>query len=141
MQQRERLNPSFATHCGKGAAAPVDEHPGLRKNAQMAEATTSDNWADRQRAQAAGFDAIRTHYDEVFPHKDGQVRMVEQLLERVPGRRPCTGPGLRHGCTDGSAARRRWMRGYRRRHLAGDDRSGPAQRLGGDFPAARHHRR
>jgi trans-aconitate methyltransferase len=35
-------------------------------------------------AQAAGFDAIGTHYDEVFPHKDGQVRMVEQLLERLP---------------------------------------------------------
>jgi SAM-dependent methyltransferase len=50
----------------------------------MAEATTSDSWADRQQAQAAGFDAIGPRYDEVFPHKEGQVRMVEQLLERVP---------------------------------------------------------
>jgi trans-aconitate methyltransferase len=65
-------------------AAPVDEHPSLRKNAQMAEATTNENWADRQQAQAAGFDAIGPRYDEVFPHKEGQVRMVEQLLQRVP---------------------------------------------------------
>jgi ubiquinone/menaquinone biosynthesis C-methylase UbiE len=50
----------------------------------MAEATTSDSWADRQRAQVAGFDAIGTHYDDVFPHKDGQVWTVEQLLERLP---------------------------------------------------------
>jgi SAM-dependent methyltransferase len=50
----------------------------------MAEATTSDSWADRQRAQAAGFDVIGARYDEVFPHKEGQVRMVEQLLERAP---------------------------------------------------------
>src|SRR5512132_1864521 len=50
----------------------------------MAEATTSDSWADRQRAQVVGFDAIGTHYDEVFPHKDGQVWTVEQLLERLP---------------------------------------------------------
>jgi ubiquinone/menaquinone biosynthesis C-methylase UbiE len=51
----------------------------------MAEATTSEDWADRQRAQAAGFDAIGTRYDEVFPHKEGQIRTVEQLLERLPG--------------------------------------------------------
>jgi len=68
----------------KVPAAPVDEHPSLRKNAEMAEATTSDDWADRHRAQAAGFDVIGTHYDEVFPHKEGQVRIVEQLLERLP---------------------------------------------------------
>jgi SAM-dependent methyltransferase len=49
----------------------------------MAEPITND-WADRQRAQAAGFDAIGTRYDEVFPHKEGQVRMVEELLERLP---------------------------------------------------------
>jgi predicted TPR repeat methyltransferase len=49
----------------------------------MAEATTSEDWADRQRAQAAGFDAIGIQYDEVFPHKEGQIRTVEQLLERV----------------------------------------------------------
>jgi hypothetical protein len=31
----------------------------------MDEATTNDNWADRQRAKVAGFDAIGTRYDEV----------------------------------------------------------------------------
>jgi ubiquinone/menaquinone biosynthesis C-methylase UbiE len=64
--------------------SPLSRRNELRKNAEMAEETTSDSWADRQRAQVAGFDAIGTHYDEVFPHKEGQVRMVEQLLERVP---------------------------------------------------------
>ncbi|MET0995772.1 MAG: hypothetical protein ABWY20_17590 [Mycobacterium sp.] len=39
----------------------------------MDEATTSDNWADRQKAQADGFDVIgTTRYDEVFPHQEGE---------------------------------------------------------------------
>jgi ubiquinone/menaquinone biosynthesis C-methylase UbiE len=41
--------------------------------------------ARRQGEQAAGFDAIGSRYDEVFPHKDGQVWAVEQLLTRLPG--------------------------------------------------------
>ena len=41
-------------------------------------------WAGRHRAQAAGFDAIGARYDEVFPHKDGQVRATELLLDRLP---------------------------------------------------------
>lgn len=49
----------------------------------MAEATTGENWAERQRAQASGFDAIGTRYDEVFPHKEGQIRTVEQLLGKL----------------------------------------------------------
>jgi ubiquinone/menaquinone biosynthesis C-methylase UbiE len=42
------------------------------------------DWVGRQQAQAAGFDAIGARYDEVFPHKDGQVRAGELLLERLP---------------------------------------------------------
>jgi SAM-dependent methyltransferase len=42
------------------------------------------DWTERQRRQAAGFDAIGARYDEVFPHKEGQVRAVELLLERLP---------------------------------------------------------
>jgi ubiquinone/menaquinone biosynthesis C-methylase UbiE len=44
---------------------------------------TDDEWVLRQREQAAGFDAIGARYDEVFPHKDGQVRTTELLLERL----------------------------------------------------------
>src|SRR5688572_6969131 len=54
-----------------------------RNNAGMDDVTTNDDWTDRQQAQAAGFDAIGTRYDEVFPHKEGQTRTVEQLLERL----------------------------------------------------------
>jgi SAM-dependent methyltransferase len=50
----------------------------------MAEPITTGGWADRQQAQAAGFDAIGVRYDEVFPHKEGQIRMAELLLERLP---------------------------------------------------------
>ena len=46
----------------------------------------TQDWAQRQRQQAAGFDAIGSRYDEVFPHKDGQVQAVEQLLTHLPGR-------------------------------------------------------
>lgn len=41
-------------------------------------------WERRQRAQAAAFDHIGNHYDEVFPHKDGQRRTIVRLLERLP---------------------------------------------------------
>ena len=40
--------------------------------------------AQRQQQQAGGFDAIGSRYDEVFPHKDGQVKTVEQLLNQLP---------------------------------------------------------
>ena len=52
----------------------------------MDEATTSDDWADRQQAQAAGFDAIGTRYDEVFPHKEGHGSLAERAVdpERFP---------------------------------------------------------
>jgi hypothetical protein len=100
------LNPSFATHCGKGAAAPVDEHPGLRKNAGMAEPITND-WADRQRAQAAGFDAIGPRYDEVL------------LLEQLSTAHKCGTSAAARVCQPlGSSSTE--DRGYRRRHLAGD---------------------
>lgn len=41
-------------------------------------------WDQRQQAQAAVFDAIGARYDEVFPHKDGQVHLVQELLARLP---------------------------------------------------------
>jgi SAM-dependent methyltransferase len=44
--------------------------------------------ADRQAAQAWAFDRIGEHYDEAFPHKDGQLAAGEWLLERLaPGAR------------------------------------------------------
>jgi len=36
--------------------------------------------ADRQAAQAWAFDRIGEHYDEAFPHKDGQVAAGEWLI-------------------------------------------------------------
>jgi len=51
----------------------------------MTEVTaTPGDWARRQQEQAAGFDAIGARYDEVFPHKDGQLRAAELLLDRLP---------------------------------------------------------
>ena len=47
-------------------------------------AAKDGDWAGRQQQQAAGFDAIGARYDEVFPHKDGQVRAGELLLDRLP---------------------------------------------------------
>ncbi|MGA8115568.1 MAG: class I SAM-dependent methyltransferase [Actinocatenispora sp.] len=44
----------------------------------------SQAWRRRQQRQAAGFDAIGARYDEVFPHKDGQVYAGELLLRRIP---------------------------------------------------------
>ena len=41
------------------------------------------NWTDRQRAQFL-FDAIRTRYDEVFPHKDFWVPHAGLRLPRGP---------------------------------------------------------
>ena len=43
---------------------------------------------DRQAAQAWAFDRIGEHYDEAFPHKEGQLSAGEWLLERLaPGSR------------------------------------------------------
>jgi SAM-dependent methyltransferase len=47
-------------------------------------AAAPGDWAGRQEAQAAGFDAIGARYDGVFPHKDGQVSAGELLLDRLP---------------------------------------------------------
>lgn len=44
----------------------------------------SEQWTERQAAQASGFDAIGVHYDESFPHKEGQVACTELLLEGLP---------------------------------------------------------
>jgi SAM-dependent methyltransferase len=48
------------------------------------QSATPGEWAIRQQEQAAGFDAIGARYDEVFPHKDGQVHAGELLLDRLP---------------------------------------------------------
>lgn len=40
--------------------------------------------ADRQATQAWAFDRIGEHYDEAFPHKEGQLTAGEWLLERLP---------------------------------------------------------
>jgi ubiquinone/menaquinone biosynthesis C-methylase UbiE len=48
------------------------------------ELSGTEDRARRQQEQAAGFDAIGSRYDEVFPHKDGQVEAVEQLLTHLP---------------------------------------------------------
>ena len=50
----------------------------------MTEKTSAEDRSRRQQEQAAGFDAIGSRYDDVFPHKDGQVKAVEQLLTRLP---------------------------------------------------------
>lgn len=76
----------------------------------MGESVGDHGWAHRQQMQAAAFDAIGVRYDEVFPHKDGQIRCVEHLLERLPpGARvldvgcgtglPTTRQLVAHGCT------------------------------------------
>jgi ubiquinone/menaquinone biosynthesis C-methylase UbiE len=45
-------------------------------------------WTERQAAQSGGFDAIGARYDEVFPHKEGQVDCIERLLaDLAPGAR------------------------------------------------------
>lgn len=44
--------------------------------------------AERQQMQAAAFDHIGERYDEVFPHKEGQLTAVAWLIERLrPGAR------------------------------------------------------
>lgn len=48
------------------------------------EVSVPAGWQERQRSQAAAFDQIGAHYDEVFPHKDGQEQLVEQMLSRLP---------------------------------------------------------
>jgi SAM-dependent methyltransferase len=50
----------------------------------VSETATPGGWANRQQQQAAGFDAIGVRYDEVFPHKDGQLHAGELLLGRLP---------------------------------------------------------
>jgi len=52
-------------------------------------------WAERQRAQAAAFDDIGARYDELFPHKEGQLDTVARLVERLtPGALDVTFPAL-----------------------------------------------
>jgi ubiquinone/menaquinone biosynthesis C-methylase UbiE len=78
----------FIVHSGM-RQVPVGE-PNVRtsrlgQNVFMSDAaTTRGDWVGRQRAQAAGFDAIGARYDAVFPHKDGQIRAGELLLDRLP---------------------------------------------------------
>lgn len=41
-------------------------------------------WDEREQAQAAAYDAIGDRYDEVFPHKEGQLDFTSRLLDRLP---------------------------------------------------------
>ena len=63
--------------------------------------------ADRQAAQAWAFDRIGEHYDEAFPHKEGQIAAGEWLLERLGARLARARRRVRDGNPDGAAARRR----------------------------------
>jgi SAM-dependent methyltransferase len=54
------------------------------QNVSVVDSATPAEWANRQQEQAAGFDAIGARYDEVFPHKDGQLRAGQLLLQRLP---------------------------------------------------------
>ena len=42
----------------------------------------TDEWAVRQRLQAAGFAATGARYDDVFPHTEGQIREYAALFFR-----------------------------------------------------------
>lgn len=45
-------------------------------------------WSEREDIQATAYDDIGHRYEEAFPHKDGQIHCVEQLLGRLePGAR------------------------------------------------------
>ena len=67
-----------------GAAAYAGAYA-VGQNVSMSEVNAVlGGWAERQQEQAAGFDAIGARYDEVFAHKEGQVRAGEVLLERLP---------------------------------------------------------
>lgn len=79
--------------------------------------------ADRQAAQAWAFDRIGEHYDQAFPHKEGQIAAGEWLLERLaPGSRV-----LDVGCGTGiPTARRLTDAGH---HVTGVDISEEMLRL------------
>ncbi|TQN28504.1 methyltransferase family protein [Haloactinospora alba] len=65
------------------------------------------SWEERESAQAAAYDAIGDRYDEAFPHKDGQIGMVERLLPDLP-------PGARVldlGCGTGTPTTRQLVDG------------------------------
>jgi SAM-dependent methyltransferase len=48
----------------------------------------TDDWTERENRQAAAYDAIGEHYDEAFPHKEGQLASGSWLLARIqPGAR------------------------------------------------------
>jgi ubiquinone/menaquinone biosynthesis C-methylase UbiE len=47
---------------------------------RISEPTT---WARRELDQAAAYDAIGIRYDEAFPHKEGQIACVDQLLANL----------------------------------------------------------
>jgi SAM-dependent methyltransferase len=92
--------------------------------------------ADRQAAQAWAFDRIGEHYDEAFPHKDGQIAAGEWLLERLP-----TGSRvLDAGCGTGLPTARQLARAGHK--VTGVDISEEMLRLARqDVPEAEFHHR
>jgi ubiquinone/menaquinone biosynthesis C-methylase UbiE len=90
--------------------------------------------ADRRAAQAWAFDRIGEHYDEAFPHKDGQIAAGEWLLERLP-------PGSRvldAGCGTGIPTARQLTRAGHK--VTGVDISEEMLRLARrDVPDAEFH--
>lgn len=43
-----------------------------------------DDWSARQATQAHAFDQIGARYDEVFPHKHGQLDATDWLIDQLP---------------------------------------------------------
>ncbi|MEY9211349.1 methyltransferase domain-containing protein [Thermobifida halotolerans] len=47
-------------------------------------AASMGTWDERAASLAAAFNNIGEHYDDAFPHKEGQVECVRGLLDRLP---------------------------------------------------------
>jgi SAM-dependent methyltransferase len=44
----------------------------------------AQSWTEREARQAAAYDRMGELYDEVFPHKEGQIALVAHLLKSLP---------------------------------------------------------
>lgn len=67
----------------RGSAEPT-----LKKSTAVTQNREHDPRAYERGIQSAAFDAIGAHYDEAFPHKDGQIAVTARLIDRLePGAR------------------------------------------------------